>query len=175
MKKSLLSLSLFAFVLSLTMYIVSCQKDNVQTEVQDAAITQTLSGEEVSDRGPLILATSVTPDCACAQRACNVVGPITIGNKFNGIRIVLNNVTHNYYNIPARGGLTYTIRQGGGCNGAVVASFNCFNSTVEYFNAALADNTVYSLQITNGPSSSPCYAFTTSNCRTQSCNSDSRE
>lgn len=168
MQKKLLSLFLFASVFGLALYFVSCQKDNNTSENQAVVTEQQSTGNDaVSDRGPLILGTLST-FCSCSQRQCNVIGPPTNGNQFNGIKVVLDPVTHNYYN--SNGGfLTYTIRQGSSCNGPVVASFNCSNATVLYVSSLLQNNTVYSVSITKGSSSSPCYAVTTGNCRSIPC------
>lgn len=171
MQKRFFSLLLLCSVFGLAMYFISCQKESTQLENQALTSNQQVTQEAVAtERGPLILGT-VSTFCSCSTQQCNTLGAPTNGNQYNGIKIVLDPVTHAYYNQNGNS-LTYTIRQGSSCSGPIVASFNCANSTVKYVSAALLNNTTYTVLISRVTSSSPCYAVTTSNCRSIPCDNN---
>ncbi len=154
----------FAFALvalSISLF-VACQKDNEIKTSNELSTTQ----NEVADRtGPSILGT-VTTNCFCGSRSCNVTSPSTL--KRNAIRIAVNNVTHAYYNVNGPG-ITYNIYQGS-CATTPIATFNCSLANVTYASPLLANNTTYYVRMNVGLSTSPCYAITTGGCLGQQCN-----
>lgn len=163
MKKVALT-SVLALCLSSVFYFISCQKETVS----DPAKTETSQQENLraTDRGPLILGT-VSTYCTCQQgRTCSAWAYTTV--KRNAVKVVLDPVTHAYYN-GSGPGLRYRIYSGGGCGGTLIADFYCNQSTVQYANTLLANGGTYSLRISYGSSSSPCYAFTNGSCNGQRC------
>ncbi|MBL7776095.1 MAG: hypothetical protein JNK89_08840 [Saprospiraceae bacterium] len=162
--KKVLFLSAFALCLSV-FYLVSCQKDTVE-QVASQAQSQSQDQVAATDRGPQILGT-VSNICVCKQGHSCTVWAYTTGKR-NGIKVVLNTTTHNYYN-AAPPGLRYQIFPGNSCSGSPVADFYCNKQTVEYASTTLANGTTYSLMISAPGASSPCYVFTTGACLGQQC------
>ncbi len=151
-------LSFFAFVLVAlsALYFVACQKDTEAQAANEVSVNQ----EEVVDRMPLILGT-VTTNCICGDKQCSLM---SIGTtQRNAINIALNSLTHNYYNVNGPG-LTYTIYPGNNCSGTPVANFTCSLANVTFATGSLTNNTTYSVKISSGSASSPCYVITTGNC-----------
>lgn len=160
-------IAIFLFALG-AVCMVSCQKDTDNVSLVDASANTFIANTEgVTERGPLILATSVTTYCTCKQgRTCGIWA--YTNTKRNAIKVTLNAVTHNYYNASGPG-LTYTIKNS---SNSVVASFTCNQAVVEYSNSNLLNNGLYTVTISSGPSSSPLYSITVGSCNGQSCNND---
>ena len=164
--KKLLILSSLALLAS-TLYLVSCQKENT-AEMATIENQQTGDSGAVADRGPLILGT-VTTYCTCSSgRTCATWAYTT--SKRNAIQVVLDPVTHSYYNATGPG-LRYRIYSGS-CGGPLIADFTCNQSTVRYANSALANGGNYRVLISYGSSASPCYSITMGNCLGQVCGGD---
>ncbi len=158
-----------------TLYVISCQKDNSLSSPTDApsTVTTAVSTDVVSDRGPLILGT-VSTYCSCIQgRTCSAWAYYT--TKRNGIKVVLNPVTHTFYNVNGTG-LRYRIYKANTCGNAadLVADFICNQSTVQYANSNLPNTGSYSVVISYLSSSSGCYTVPAGTCNGQFCNIDEK-
>ena len=104
---------------------------------------------------PPIRATGVQTSCSIETTSCS--NTATLANN-NGVAITLDPLTHSFYNATAPG-LRYSIYD---MNGILVAGpFTCTKQTSKFHSAALADATMYQVQITAPGAASGFYTFTT--------------